>query len=103
MTSADNSKSDILHNPTSTVYFNPSNELKKYLELINDVPNVVERFKAYFSGILIENVSSQKSKKKRNKAKEELLKFKASLKKQFDEQNLKDIEIIKKLLKQKQK
>lgn len=84
-------------NPTSTVYFNPSGELKEYLKIIKDVPEIMERYKTYMSEIFVENISSESNKKK---AKKEFIDFKANFEKSIAQRNLEDIEIVKRLLKQ---
>ena len=88
------------YNPTSTVYFNPSMELKNLLSITDDVPSITERFKAYMSEIYLEKISSTKRKKECKKTKKEFNDFKLSFEENLIELNIQDIEIVKKLLKQ---
>ena len=57
------------YNPTSSVYFNPSLELKNLLAIVDDVPTIMERFKIYMSEIYLDKISAEKNKKKLKKAK----------------------------------
>jgi len=92
---------NILYNPTSTVYFNPSDELKEYLKMIKDVPKIMERCKAYMTEIFDENIANKKKRKNKVKAKKELIDFKTNFEKNLSKRNLEDIEIVKRLLKEK--
>ncbi|MCL7763408.1 hypothetical protein MPF19_08290 [Polaribacter sp. Z014] len=85
-------------NPKSTVYFNPSNELKKYFDLVKNVPSVTERLNIYFSDYYLEKILSEKDVKKIKKIKEEFAEFKTLSEKGVKEMNLEDIKIVEELL-----
>ncbi len=90
-------------NPTSSVYFNPSLELKNLLAKVDDVPNIMERFKMNLSDLYINKISSTKGKKERNKMKKEFTDFKLRFDNDLIELNKQDIKIVERLLKQKVK
>lgn len=98
--SQDNSKKDVLINPNSTVYFNPSDELKEHLKIIKDIPEIIERYKTYLSEIYVESIVNEKKRKNKVKAENELLNFKATFKENISKMNIEDIDIVKQLLKE---
>ena len=65
ITSQSKIKPNVLYNPTATVYFNPSKELKEYFSLVNEIPKIKERIKLGYSKIYQDDIIIQKNKKEK--------------------------------------
>jgi len=96
--SQETSEPNTMLNPTSTVYFNPSNELKEYFDTVKEIPNIKERIVARYSEIYLNDIPSQKRKKKRKEAEKKYVDFKIDMKKIFKKYDNEDIVIVEKLL-----
>ena len=88
-------------NPTMTTYFNPSAELKEYFNKFNDVPKNKERLKIHIENILKKDAFKLKTKRKRKKALELIPLRLNEFDKNVNQNNLREIDTVKKLLKKK--